>query len=154
LGLKHRGLFTDMAMTVPVGGISPALAKLLETTEQSLDVGIEAAKGGYRVGDISHAIESFVRPHRYGIVDVLSGHGVGKEIHEDPYVPNFGKAGVGAKLVPGMVIAIEPMLNNGTKDVILDKDGYTFRTRDGKKSAHFEHTILITEGDAEILTKI
>jgi len=157
LGLKHRGLFTDMAMTVPVGDISPALIKLLETTEQALDVGINAAVGGGRVGDIGHAIESFVRSKgkgKYGIVEVLSGHGVGKAIHEDPYVPNFGKAGVGAKLVPGMVIAIEPMLNNGTKNVILDKDGYTFRTADGKKSAHFEHTILITEGEAEILTKI
>jgi methionyl aminopeptidase len=126
----------------------------MEVTEKALEIGINAAQGGYRVGDISNAIESFVRPHRYGIVEVLSGHGVGKAIHEDPYVPNFGKANTGAKLVPGMVIAIEPMLNNGTKNVILDKDGYTFRTADGKKSAHFEHTILITEGEPEILTKI
>jgi methionyl aminopeptidase len=87
-------------------------------------------------------------------VEVLSGHGVGKAIHEDPYVPNFGKANTGTKLVPGMVVAIEPMLNNGTKNVVLDKDGYTFRTADGKRSAHFEHTILITEGEPEILTKI
>ncbi len=154
LGLKHQGLFTDMAMTVPVGEISNSSAKLLEVTERALKAGIEAAQGGNRVGDISHAIESFVRPHRYGIVEVLSGHGVGKAIHEDPYVPNFGKAGTGAKLVSGMVIAIEPMLNNGTKNVILDKDGYTFRTADGKKSAHFEHTILITDGEPEILTRI
>ncbi len=133
LGLKHKGLYTDMAITVPVGEISPASKKLIEVTEKSLEVGINAAEGGNRVGDISHAIEGFVRPYRYGIVEVLSGHGVGKHIHEDPYVPNFGKANTGAKLVPGMVIAIEPMLNNGTKNVILDKDGYTFRTADGKK---------------------
>ena len=154
LGLKHENLFTDMAITVPVGEISSASRKLLEVTEKALQVGIDAAQKGYRVGDISYSIESFVRPHRYGIVEVLSGHGVGKYIHEDPYVPNFGKANTGAELVPGMVIAIEPMLNNGTKNVILDKDGYTFRTADGKKSAHFEHTILITEGEPEILTKI
>ncbi len=154
LGLKHKNLFTDMALTLPVGKISPASAKLIKITEEALEVGINAAQGGFKVGDISHSIESFVRPHRYGIVEVLSGHGVGRAIHEDPYVPNFGKAGVGPKLVPGMVIAIEPMLNNGTKNLILDGDGYTFRTADGKKSAHFEHTILITEGEPEILTKI
>jgi len=154
LGLKHKGLFTDMAMTVPVGIVSSSSAKLLKVTEDALEAGIEAAQGGNRVGDISHAIESFVRPHKYGIVEVLSGHGVGKAIHEDPYVPNFGKASTGAKLVPGMVIAIEPMLNNGTKNIILDKDGYTFRTADLKRSAHFEHTILITESDPEILTRI
>ncbi len=154
LGLKHNGLFTDMALTVPVGEVSAASAKLIRTTEQALDVGINAAMGGNRIGDIGSAIEHFVRPHRYGIVEVLSGHGVGKAIHEDPYVPNFGKANTGAKLVRGMVIAIEPMLNNGTKNVVLDKDGYTFRTADGKKSAHFEHTILITDGEPEILTKI
>ncbi|MFA5095428.1 MAG: type I methionyl aminopeptidase [Candidatus Paceibacterota bacterium] len=154
LGLKHNGLFTDMAITVPVGEVSASSAKLIEITEKALMMGIRAAQAGYRVGDISNSIESFVRPHRYGIVEVLSGHGVGRAIHEDPYIPNFGKAGTGAKLVPGMVIAIEPMLNNGTKNVILDKDGYTFHTADGKKSAHFEHTILITDGEPEILTQI
>lgn len=158
LGLKHKGLYTDMALTVPVGEISPASAKLIKITERALGVGVNAAQGGNRVGDISNAIENFVRSpknnQRYGIVEVLSGHGVGKHIHEDPYIPNFGKANTGAKLLPGMVIAIEPMLNNGTKNVILDKDGYTFRTADGKKSAHFEHTILITDGEPEILTKI
>ncbi len=153
LGLKHKNLFTDMAVTVGVGKISASSEKLLRVTEQALMAGIEAAQGGYKVGDISHAIEGFVRPYRYGIVDILSGHGVGKYIHEDPYIPNFGKAGTGPKLVPGMVIAIEPMINNGTKNVVLDKDGYTFRTADGKRSAHFEHTILITDGEPEILTR-
>ena len=154
LGLKHNGLFTDMAITVPVGEVSNSSLKLMKITEQALQAGINAAQGGSRIGDIGSAIENFVRKHKYGIVEVLSGHGVGKEIHEDPYIPNFGKANTGAKLVPGMVIAIEPMLNNGTKNVVLDKDGYTFRTADGKRSAHFEHTVLITEGEPEILTKI
>jgi methionyl aminopeptidase len=153
LGLRHKGLFTDMAITVPVGVVSPASLKLIKATEEALMVGIREARAGARIGDIGHAIESFVRPHRYGIVEVLAGHGVGRAIHEDPFIPNFGKAGVGAKLVPGMVVAIEPMLNNGTKHVDLDEDGYTFRTADRKKSAHFEHTILITEGAPEILTR-
>ena len=154
LGLKHKNLFTDMAITVEVGEISSSSKKLLGITEKSLKAGIEAAQSGSRVGDISYAIESFIRPHKYGIVEVLAGHGVGRAIHEDPYIPNFGKAHAGAKLVPGMVIAIEPMVNNGTKNVVLDKDGWTFRTADGKNSAHFEHTILITEGEPEILTKV
>lgn len=154
LGLKHKGLYTDMAMTVPVGEVSPASEKLIKITQQALEVGINASVAGNKIGDIGHAIESFVRPHRYGIVEVLAGHGVGKAIHEDPFIPNYGASGTGAKLVPGMVIALEPMLNNGTKNVTLDKDGYTFRTADHKKSAHFEHTILITEGEPEILTQI
>ncbi len=156
LGLQHKGLFTDMAITIPVGKISPASRRLIETTEKALEVGINAANGGNTVGDIGNAIESFVRSQKdgqYGIVEVLSGHGVGRTIHEDPYIPNFGKRGKGVKLIPGMVVALEPMLNNGTKHVILDDDGYTIRTADGKKSAHFEHTILITEGESEILTK-
>ena len=157
LGLKHKGLFTDMALTAPVGKVNESSEKLMEATEQALMVGINAACGGNTVGDIGYAIEQFVRSrkeNKYGIVEVLSGHGVGKKVHEDPYIPNFGKKGTGAKLVPGMVVALEPMLNNGTKHVTIDDDDWTFRTADGKRSAHFEHTILITEGEAEILTKI
>ncbi len=155
LGLKHEGLFTDMAMTVPVGEVGPGGQKLLDIAERAMHAGINAAYAGNTVGDIGHAIESFVRGNgKYGIVEVLSGHGVGRAIHEDPYVPNFGQAGRGAKLVPGMVIAIEPMLNNGTKHVTIDEDGYTVRTADGKKSAHFEHTVLITDSEPEILTKV
>ncbi len=156
LGLKHKGLFTDMAITVPVGEVSPSSIKLMEMTEQALNVGIDAAQPGGRVGDIGHAIESFVRgnkKNKYGIVEVLAGHGVGREIHEDPYVPNFGRKGAGEKLVPGMVIAIEPMLNNGTEEVTLLKDGYTFITNDRKKSAHFEHTVYIGEDGPEVLTR-
>ncbi len=160
LGLKHQGMFTDMALTVPVGAVSPGSQKLLEVTEEALQVGIDAAQAGNTTGDIGYAVESFVRSRKdkenqqYGIVEVLSGHGVGRAIHEDPYIPNFGKRGKGEKLRPGMVLAIEPMLNNGTKNVTIDPDGYTFRTADGKRSAHFEHTILITLGEPEILTKI
>ena len=154
LGVKHKGLFTDMALTTPVSAVSGSNSKLMRVTEQALQVGINAAVGGNRVGDIGNVIEKFVRPHKYGIVEILAGHGVGRAIHEDPYIPNFGKANTGAKLVPGMVIAIEPMLNAGTKNVTLDADGYTFHTADGKRSAHFEHTLLITEGQPEILTQI
>ncbi|TSC77870.1 MAG: Uncharacterized protein G01um101424_4 [Parcubacteria group bacterium Gr01-1014_24] len=157
LGLKHKGLFTDMALTVPVGAVSARNQKLIEVTEQALQMGIDAARAGNTIGDISNSIENFVRSRKegkYGIVEVLSGHGVGRAIHEDPYIPNFGKKETGAKLVPGMVMALEPMINNGTKNVTLDTDGYTFRTADGKNSAHFEHTVLITEDEPEILTKI
>jgi methionyl aminopeptidase len=155
LGTEHKGFFTDMAMTVPVGNVSPKILKLLEVTEKSLQVGIDAAIAGNTVGDIGHAIESYIQSQgKYGIVEVLSGHGVGVAIHEDPYIPNFGKQGKGAKLVPGMIIAIEPMVNLGTKNVTIDEDDWTFRTADRKPSAHFEHTILITDGKPEILTKV
>ena len=155
LGTKHKGFFTDMAMTVLVGNVSPKISKLLEVTEKSLQIGIDAAKSGNTVGDIGYAIESYVHSQgQYGIVEVLSGHGVGVAIHEDPYIPNFGKQGRGAKLVPGMIIAIEPMVNLGTKNVTIDEDDWTFRTADKKPSAHFEHTILITDGDPEILTSM
>lgn len=153
LGLKHKGFFTDHAVTVPVGKISKKDQQLLEDTKKALEIGIWAARGGETVGDISHAIESFVNK-KYGIVRELAGHGVGIKIHEDPYVPNYGKAGKGQKLIPGMVIAIEPMLNMGSANIITDNDDWTIKTADGSRSAHFEHTILITEGDAEILTKI
>jgi len=158
LGTKHKGLFTDMALTVPVGEVNEKNLKLMQTTEKALQVGIDAAQAGNTVGDIGYAIEKFVRSqekgNKYGIVEVLAGHGVGKAIHEDPFIPNFGKKGTGAKLVPGMIVAIEPMLNLGTKNVTIDDDDWTFRTADRKNSAHFEHTILITENGPEILTQI
>lgn len=156
LGLKYKGLFTDMAITVPVGEVSTTNKKLMNITEQALQVGIDAAQGGNTTGDIGFAIESFVhaQDNKYGIVEVLAGHGVGRAIHEDPYIPNFGKRGKGEKLIPGMIVALEPMINLGTKNVTIDDDDWTFRTADRKNSAHFENTILITEGEAEILTKI
>lgn len=154
MGLIHKGLITDMAVTVPVGKIDDSAQKLIEVCRESLMKGIEAANGGKNVGDISFAIERHIRPFGYGIVRELAGHGVGYKVHEDPYVPNYGSRGSGERLKPGMVLAIEPMVNAGTEKIILDKDGYTYRTADGKKSAHFEHTILITKKEAEILTKL
>lgn len=154
-GVNHKGYFTDMAITLPVGEISSEDKKLLEITREALHIGIKQAKIGKRTGDIGFAIESFVKKQKkkYGIVDILSGHGVGKYIHEDPYVPNFGEKGRGEKLVEGMVLALEPMLNLGTKNVVLDSDDWTFKTRDGKKSAHFELTIAVGKNGGEILTK-
>ncbi|MCI0542230.1 type I methionyl aminopeptidase [bacterium] len=158
IGMKHQGLITDMARTVPVGKISKEAQRLLDTTREALEVGIAAAKGGGHVGDIGYDIEKFVKRDghaKYGIIRELGGHSVGHKVHEEPFIPNFGsKKGVGVKLKPDMVIAIEPMLVLGKPGIYLDQDGFTYRTRDHSLSAHFEHTILITEGKAEILTKI
>ncbi|MEK7463839.1 MAG: type I methionyl aminopeptidase [Patescibacteria group bacterium] len=154
LGLVHKGMITDAAITVPVGKIQKELEDLLEVTEKALHVGIKAAKGGKKIGDIGEAIERLGVAHKYGIIEELSGHGVGYHVHEDPFVPNYGEAGKGETLKPGMVIAIEPMFNLGSRHIFLDSDGYTYRTKDGKPSVHFEHTILITKGEPEILTKI
>jgi methionyl aminopeptidase len=151
LGLKHKGYFTDHAVTVPVGKISKKDKDLLDATKKALEIGIWAARGGATVGDIGYAIELFIN-RKYGIVRELAGHGVGVKIHEDPYIPNYGKAGKGQKLIPGMVVAIEPMLNIGSDHIVTANDNWTIKTADGSRSAHFEHTILITEGDAEILT--
>lgn len=152
LGLIHDELITDSAVTVAVGTISPEKEQLLKVTKEALLAGIKAAKGGKRVGDIGNAISRIAAQYKYGVVEELSGHGVGYSVHEDPYIPNYGDAGKGEVLRPGMVLAIEPMFNLGSKHITLDADGYTYRTADGKASAHFEHTILITKGDAEILT--
>ena len=152
LGLNYEGVFLDHAITVPVGEIGAKDKELLAVTEAALAEGIAAIAPGGTVGDIGYAIEHYVKPYKLGIVRDLSGHGVGRAIHEDPYVPNYGKKGRGAKLVSGMVIAIEPMLTRGSEEVILMKDGYTLKTSDGSRSAHFEHTVLITDTGAEILT--
>lgn len=151
-GLIHKGLVTDSAITVPVGKISSELEQLLEVTKKALMAGIKVAKGGKKIGDIGNAVSRVAMQYGYGVVEELAGHGVGYDVHEDPYVPNFGDAGHGESLTPGLVIAIEPMFNLGTKKIKLDKDGYTYCTADGKPSAHFEHTIVITKSGAEILT--
>jgi methionyl aminopeptidase len=153
LGIKHKGLFTDHAISVAVGEVSKDAHNLMHTAENALYAGIEMARAGNTVGDISYAIEQVIRPHGYGIVRELSGHGVGVHIHEDPYIPNYGKPGTGEKLKPGMVIAIEPMINLGSQKIKMNKDDWTIETADDSLSAHFEHTILITEGEPEILTK-
>ncbi len=153
LGLVHKGLITDSAVTVVVGEGTPENKKLVEHCKEALYLGIKQARAGNTVGDISNAIESFVRPLGYGLSEGLAGHGVGYKVHEDPYVPNEGNKGQGEKLQPGMVIAIEPMITLGSSKITLAKDGYTYKTRDGSNAAHYEHTIAITEGDPIILTK-
>lgn len=150
-GVKHKGMISDSALTVAVGKISKEDEELMRVTKEALMAGIKAAEGGKYVNDISKAIEKAI-PKKYGVVKILSGHGVGYKVHEEPYVPNFDDGVKGPKLVPGMVLALEPMVNLGTDEVYLADDGYTFITKDHKKSAHFEHTILITEGKAEIIT--
>ncbi len=151
-GVTHKGMISDSAITVPVGKITKEEEELIEVTKKALMAGIHAAENGKYVNDISRAIEKAI-PKKYGIVKILSGHGVGYKVHEEPYVPNFDDGVKGPKLVKGMVLALEPMVNLGTDEVYLADDGYTFKTRDGKKSAHFEHTILITDGKAEIITQ-
>lgn len=154
MGLVHQALYTDSAVTVGMGKIDAKARELLKVTREALAVGIKAVRAGCTTGDIGFAIESFVKPYDFGIVRELAGHGVGYQIHEEPYVPNFGEKGKGPVLKAGMVIAIEPMLNIGGAAIKLDKDGYTYRTRDGSLSAHFEHTIAVTEKGAEILTAL
>lgn len=158
--LNHKGMITDHAFTFSVGKISKEDEELLKITKGALQAGIKAAQNGKYVNDISVAIENYVKKEeqkhgkKYGILKVLAGHGVGYKVHEDPLVPNFDDGVRGPKLVAGMVLAIEPMINLGSDEVYLDDDGYCFRTIDGKKSAHFEHTILITKDKPEILTVV
>lgn len=153
-GVTHHGLITDHAVSVIAGNGSEEDVALVVGTRKALMVGIEAARAGNRVGDISHAIESVGVTLGYGIVFELGGHGVGHKVHEEPYVPNVGDAGQGEVLLPGMILAIEPMFTLGTPRVRLMPDGYTFVTKDGTRAAHWEHTILITDGAPEILTAL
>ena len=148
------GYQADMARTFPVGEISPEAQALIDAAKESFGKGLAFARKGYRIGDISHAIQTSVEGHGYGVVRSLCGHGIGKEMHEDPEVPNFGTAGHGPRLVAGMVIAIEPMVNEGTHVVKEQPDGWTIKTADGKLSAHFEHTIAITPKGPVILTQV
>jgi len=154
MGLNHKGLFTDSAITVAVGKVDEAALKLMDATEAALVEGISAVKPGNHIRDISYAIERYVRPLRYGIVEELCGHGVGYKPHEDPYIPNYCLEDQGEKLKVGMVLAIEPMLNEGSKHITQDDDDYTYRTADGKRSAHFEHTVVVTKEGVEILTQV
>lgn len=154
VGAKYNGYHGDNAFTFKVGNVSKDVEQLLETTEKALYCGIAQAIVGNRVGDISHAIEEAVSPYGYGIVKEFVGHGVGKNLHEEPEIPNFGPAGRGPRLMAGMVIAIEPMINQVSGGIKHCSDGWTIKTADGKPSAHFEHTVLITQNEPIILTKL
>lgn len=142
----------DSCYTFAVGEIDPKVMNLLEITKESLYKGIDAAKPGKRIGDIGNAVQCFCEHHGYSVVREMCGHGIGKSMHEDPEVPNYGRRGIGPLLKPGMCICIEPMINMGSKNIVFEEDGWQTRTKDRKPSAHFEHTILITEDKPEILT--
>jgi methionyl aminopeptidase len=151
-GVLLNGYHADSAYTYPVGEVAPEVLQLLEETKNALYLGIEQAVAGNRMGDLSFAIQSHVEKHGYGVVRELVGHGIGKNLHERPEVPNYGKRGSGLKLQTGLVLAIEPMVNLGTKNVVQEKDGWTIRTKDLKPSAHFEHTVVVRKDKAEVLT--
>lgn len=152
VGAIYQGLQGDGAITVPVGQISVALRNLLSVTEEALMAGIAAAKAGNRLGDISAAVQLVAEAAGYSVVREYGGHGVGRSMHEDPHIPNWGSAGTGLMLKPGMTFALEPMVNAGKHQVRVKPDNWTVVTADGQPSAHFEHTVAITEGEAEILT--
>lgn len=153
VGIRHNGFIGDTARTVVVGGCGLAAQRLLDVTEQALSLGIAQARPGNRVVDISRAVQRFVEEHGYSVVREFVGHGVGRSVHEEPQIPNFDEGKKSSpKLVAGMALAIEPMVNAGLPDVKILKDGWTVVTQDGSLSAHFEHTVLVTDGEPEILT--
>jgi len=152
LGLTHDGLVADSAVTVPVGKIDTKLQQLLDVTALALDNAIAAARPGNRIGDISAATGKTFEKIDFSVVKILGGHGVGRSVHEEPWIANDGHPGTGPEIVHGMVLALEPIANLGKASVLLAPDGYTYRTRDGLPSAHFEHTILIEEKETSVLT--
>lgn len=152
IGIILDGYVGDNATTVAVGVVKPRTQELLRVTQLALAAGIAQARSGNRVGDISQAVQSIVEQNGFSVVREFVGHGVGRKMHEEPQIPNYGKAGDGPKLKPGMTLAIEPMINAGIGEVQMLSDGWTVVSADGQPSAHFEHTVLVTEGDPEILT--
>ncbi len=152
VGAYYKGFHGDCAATFACGAISTEAERLIAVTKQSFFEGIRFATRGHRVSDISHAIQTYVESNGFSVVRSFVGHGVGAQLHEDPDVPNFGAPGRGPRLLPGMTIAVEPMVNEGTYEVRVLKDGWTTVTADGKLSAHYENTVLITDGEPEILT--
>ena len=152
VGAYYQGFHGDCAATFACGAISTEAQKLIDVTKQSFFEGIRFAKRGHRVSDISHAIQTYVESNGFSVVRSFVGHGVGRQLHEEPEVPNYGQPGHGPRLLPGMTIAVEPMVNAGVYDVRVLKDGWTTVTADGKLSAHYENTVLITDGEPEILT--
>ncbi|HKL16857.1 MAG TPA: type I methionyl aminopeptidase [Patescibacteria group bacterium] len=153
-GVKFKGYYSDMAKTIPVGKLDLKTEKLLAVTRECLEKGIGAANSGNHLGDISNAIQTHAEKNGFSVVKTLTGHGVGKELHEEPSVFNYGRPETGPRLKNGMVLALEPMINQGTEEVKTKEDGWTIVTMDGSFSAHFEHTILINDSEAEILTRI
>jgi methionyl aminopeptidase len=154
LGVYKDGFYGDAACTIPVGKIHPDTEKLLRVTEEALYHGIRHARPGQRVSDISSAIQGHIESNGFSVVRAFVGHGIGRDLHEDPQIPNFGLPGRGPRLMAGMTLAIEPMVNEGGYEVVVLDDKWTAVTMDGKLSAHFEHTILVTADDAKILTKL
>lgn len=153
VGVEMNGYFGDAAVTVPVGKVPDQAAELLRVTREALMAGVARAKAGNRVGDISHAIQTHVERHGYSVVRSLVGHGIGREMHEEPQVPNYGPPDRGPRLMAGQVIAIEPMVNVGGADVVTQPDGWTVVTKDGSLSAHFEHTVAVGGDGPEILSE-
>ncbi|WP_114778456.1 type I methionyl aminopeptidase [Botryobacter ruber] len=151
-GVFYKGFHSDCAYTHAVGKVTDEVKKLLNVTKESLYKGIEKAVVGSRMGDLSYAIQHYAESNGFSVVRELVGHGVGRSLHESPEVPNYGKRGQGLKLANGLVLAIEPMINLGTKNIVQEEDGWTIRTRDNKPSAHFEHTVVVRKDKAEILT--
>jgi methionyl aminopeptidase len=154
VGCIYQGYYSDAAYTYPVGKISSQIQKLLQVTEDSLYKAIEQVKPGNRLGDVSYAVQNYVEPFGYSIVRDYCGHGLGRHLHEEPSVPNYGKPGTGVRLVEGMVFAIEPMVNAGKYQVDVLSNDWTVVTRDGSMCAHFEHTVAVTKDGCEILTKL
>jgi methionyl aminopeptidase len=153
VGVKMNGWYGDSAYTFPVGDVAPEILRLLHVTKESLYKGVEQAYAGSRVGNISYAVSSHVMAHGYSVVREMVGHGLGQSLHEEPSIPNAGvKRGHGVKLLEGLVIAIEPMINMGTAKLKIDSDGWTARAADGKPSAHYEHTVVVRRSKPEILT--
>ena len=152
VGARYRGYNGDSARTYAVGKVSDEALKLISVTERSFDEAMKFTRVGYRIGDIGHAVESFVISNGFLVVKEYVGHGVGAELHEDPQIPNYGNAGRGARLYSGMTLAIEPMVNQGTEGVRVMRDGWTVKTLDGKLSAHYENSVLVTDSDPFILT--
>lgn len=155
IGMKYKDMYVDMARSFPVGNISAQARKLIKVTKKSLDIGIKELKAGNNLSSYSKTVQKYVEKSGFSVIRRLVGHGVGYAVHEDPQVPNFyNKKYRDLKLMPGMVLALEPMVNEGDYEIVLDDDGLTFKTKDGKLSAHFEDTVVITKKGAEVLTRV
>ncbi|MCI0619983.1 type I methionyl aminopeptidase [Candidatus Wolfebacteria bacterium] len=153
MGLVHNGLITDMAITVPVGKVDVETARLISAAREALTVAIAAARIKCTTGDIGAVVEATAKRHGFSTPHELGGHGVGRSVHEEPFIPNFGKPGTGVRFEEGMVLAIEPIIIAGKGDIVLASDGFTYVTKDGTRAAQFEHTVVVTDGNPEILTQ-